>query len=69
MLKAHPRLSILNNPIATSKKNMYSIAKTAISKDIFPKNNGVKQTSIGLKDENTFKRIQGSRNAKSAFEE
>jgi len=42
MLKAHPTLSILNNPIASCMKNMYSIAKAAKSKYNFPKNNGLK---------------------------
>ena len=58
MFKTHPRLSILNH---SSDKNMNIIAKPDNSKDVIPKNNGVKQTSIGLKYENTFKRIQGSR--------
>ena len=42
MLKAHPRLSIRNNPRSSCMKNRNFIAKTAISKDAFPKNNGVK---------------------------
>ena len=62
MLKAHPTLSILNNPIASCMKNMYSIAKAAKSKYNFPKNNGLKQTSIDLKDENTVERKIGNIN-------
>ena len=67
MLKGHPTISILNNPKATCMIIMNSIAKTDNSKAISPKNNGVKQTSIDLKYEKTFKRIQGSRNDQYPF--
>jgi hypothetical protein len=42
MLRANPMLSILNNPIHTFHRSMYFIAKRDNSKDIVPKNNGVK---------------------------